>query len=85
MRVAGVSDRLAIHSTVSATVVKSEIGMALKRAARSDARDISVEVRGNDVTLTGAVYRLFERERVRSSAWATPGVRNAVDNMIVAL
>ena len=82
--VSGVSDMMTIHSTVSATVVKSEIEMALKRAARNDANEISVEVRGNDVTLSGAVYSLSERELVRTTAWATPGVRNVVDNMTVS-
>jgi osmotically-inducible protein OsmY len=82
--VTGVSDMMAIKPSVSATIVKSEIEMALKRAARNDAQDITVEVRGSDVTLTGPVYSWSERELVRSSAWATPGVRNVVDNMTVA-
>jgi osmotically-inducible protein OsmY len=82
--VSGVSDMMTINSTVSATVVKSEIEMALRRAARKDANEISVEVRGGDVTLSGAVYSLSERELIRSTAWATPGVRNVVDNMTVA-
>ena len=82
--VRGVSDMMTIHPTVSATVVKSEIERALRRAARNDANEISVDVRGSDVTLSGAVYSLSERELIRSTAWATPGVRNVVDNMTVA-
>lgn len=82
--VSGVSDMMTINSTVSATVVKSEIEMALRRAARNDANEIAVDVRGNEVTLSGAVYSLSERELVRSTAWAMPGVRNVVDNMTVA-
>jgi len=82
--VRGVSDMMTINSTVSATVVKSVIEMVLRRAARNDASKISVEVRGTDVTLSGAVYSLSERELVRSAAWATPGVGNVVDNMTVA-
>jgi len=82
--VRGVSDMMTTHPTVSATVVKSEIERALRRAARNDANEISVEVRGGDVTLSGAVYSLSERELIRSTAWATPGVRNVVDNMTVA-
>jgi osmotically-inducible protein OsmY len=82
--VSDVSDMMTIKSTVSATAVKSEIEMALRRAARRDANEISVDVRGNDVTLSGAVYSLSERELVRTTAWAMPGVRNVVDNMTVA-
>jgi osmotically-inducible protein OsmY len=77
-------DMMTIESTVSATVVKSEIERALQRAARNDANEISVDVRGNDVTLSGVVYSLSERELVRTTAWAMPGVRNVVDNMTVA-
>ena len=69
---------ITIDSTVSATVVKSEIEMALRRAARRDANETSVDVRGNDVTLSGAVYSLSERELVRTTACAMPGVRNVV-------
>jgi len=82
--VTGVSDMMTTNSPLSAAVVKAEIELALRRAARTDAKEISVEVRGNDVTLSGSVYSLSERELVRSSAWATPGVRNVVDNMTVA-
>jgi osmotically-inducible protein OsmY len=65
--VTGVSDMMTTSSPVSAAVVKSEIAVALRRAARNDASEISVEVRGNDVTLSGAVYSLSERELVLRS------------------
>ena len=63
--------------------VKTEIEAALKRRARDDAKGISVEVRGNDVTLTGMVNSWSERELAKNSAWSTPGVRKVVDNMTV--
>src|ERR1700693_1798677 len=55
MGVKGVSDQIVIKPKVSASVVKSDIEAALKRAAQADAQNILVEVRGADVTLSGKV------------------------------
>jgi osmotically-inducible protein OsmY len=82
--VTGVSNLIAIKPSVSSTLVKSDIEAALKRRARTDAQKISVEVRGSDVTLTGAVHSWSERELARNSAWSSPGVSNVVDNMTVS-
>jgi osmotically-inducible protein OsmY len=79
--VVGVSDQIAIKPSVSATAVKSDIEAALKRTAVADAKQIHVEVLGNDVTLTGSVHNWAERETATNSAWGTPGVRNVHDKM----
>jgi osmotically-inducible protein OsmY len=79
--VTGVSDQIVIKPKVSLTAVKSDIEAALKRRAHSDAKKISVEVHGTDVTLTGSVSSWSERELAKHSAWSTPGVRNVVDKM----
>jgi osmotically-inducible protein OsmY len=82
--VTGVSDQIAIKPKVSPTLVKSDIEAALKRRARTDAQNISVEVQGSDVTLTGTVHSWSERDLARDSAWGTPGIHNVVDKMTVA-
>ena len=84
MGVKGVSNQMAIKPKVSLSAVKSEIEAALKRRAKSDARNISVSVHGGDVTLAGTVHSWSERELARQSAWGTPGVRSVVDNMRIA-
>jgi osmotically-inducible protein OsmY len=81
MGVTGVSDDIAIKSTVSSHAVKSDIEAALKRRATSDARKVHVEVNGADVTLTGTVHSWSERELATHSAWGTTGVRNVIDKM----
>jgi osmotically-inducible protein OsmY len=81
--VTGVADLITIKPEVSASIVKSEIEAALKRGASRDAKSISVEVSGSDVTLTGIVNSWSERQRAKDSAWSTPGVRNVKDNMTV--
>lgn len=84
MGVTGVSDQISITPSVSATVVKSDIEAALKRAALADAQKIAVTVHGTDVTLSGTVHNWAERETATNSAWSTPGVRNVVDMMMLA-
>lgn len=83
MGVTGVSDQVAIKPRVSSTVVKSDIEAALKRRAQSHADAISVEIRGNDVTLTGICNSWSERQLAVDSAWSAPGVHNVMDNMTV--
>ena len=83
MGVVGVSDQITIKPSVSATVVKSDIEAALKRAALADAHQIAVTVHGTDITLSGTVHNWAERETATNSAWRTPGVRNVVDMMVL--
>ncbi len=79
--VTGVSNQIAIVPSLSASVVKADIEAALKRRANADAKAISVEVRGGDVTLTGTVHSWDERELAKRSAWGSVGVRKVVDKM----
>jgi osmotically-inducible protein OsmY len=81
--VVGVNDQIFITSKVSSSVVKSDIEAALKRRAISDAHQISIDVRGTDVTLRGTVHSWSERELAATAAWGSPGVRNVVDNITV--
>jgi osmotically-inducible protein OsmY len=85
MGVIGVSNQIAIKPKVSVSAIKSDIEAALKRRALHDAHDISVEIRGSDVTLTGTIHSWSERELAKHSAWSTPGVLNVVDKMKFAL
>jgi osmotically-inducible protein OsmY len=82
--VVGVSDEISVNPKVSLSAVKSEIEAALKRRAHTDGQHISVEVLGADVTLSGTVHSWSERELAARSAWATPGVRNVVDNITIS-
>jgi osmotically-inducible protein OsmY len=82
--VEGINNNLAIKPRASSGAIKADIEAALKRRAQDDARHISVEVCGSDVTLTGTVHSLSERELVASSAWGTPGVQKVVDHITIA-
>jgi osmotically-inducible protein OsmY len=82
--VSGVSDQITLKPKTSSSSVKSEIEAALKRRAAADAQQISVEVRDDEVTLTGIVHSWSARQLASHSAWSTPGVRNVVDNIKIA-
>jgi VCBS repeat-containing protein len=82
--VTAVNDQITIKPKVSSILVKADIEAALKRRARTDSREISVDVQGSDVTLTGSVHSWSDRDLARESAWGTPGVRNVVDKMTVS-
>lgn len=81
MGVKGVSDQIVIKPSVSAMAVKADIEAALKRRAAGDAQKIMVNIKGNDVTLSGTVHSWSERELASQSAWNSPGVRNVVDEI----
>ena len=79
--VVGVSNDIVVKPSLSATVVKSDIEAALKRSAAADAKAITVNVHGADVTLTGTVHSWAERDLATRSAWGSAGVGKVVDKM----
>lgn len=81
MGVIGVHDQIFIKPAVTVGAVKSDIEAALKRGAMTDARKISVQIDGADVTLSGTVHSWAEREMATNAAWGTPGVRKVVDKI----
>lgn len=84
MGVVGVSNQIAVKSAVLATDVKSKIESALQRQARIDAKNIAVDVRGDEVVLSGKVPSLAESQSAIDAAAAAPGVTRVVNKMSVA-
>lgn len=84
MGVTGVSDQISIQPSVNAMAVKADIEAALTRSSVAEAKNISVAVQGNDVTLSGTVHSWDERNTANNSAWGTPGVRKVVDRLTLA-
>ena len=84
MGVVGVSDQITIRNQASSTVVKSDIEAALRRRAHADGQQISVQVHGGDVTLSGPVHSWSERRLAKDTAWSAPGVMSVIDNMSIA-
>lgn len=81
--VKGVTNLIRVRAPrVSPTEVKSNIEEALERSAELDARRIRVETRDGKVVLSGTVRSWVEREEAESAAWATKGVTD-VENLII--
>jgi osmotically-inducible protein OsmY len=83
MGVTGVSNQIAIKPTVTSASIKADIEAALMRRANGDAKNITVNVIGDHVTINGSVHSWSERELVMHSAWGTPGVRDVVNNISI--
>jgi osmotically-inducible protein OsmY len=81
MGVKGVTNQMTLPPGIPSDTVKSDIEAALQRRVPDDARHISVEVSGGDVTLTGTVHCWSERDQACHSAWGTAGVRSVKDNL----
>lgn len=81
MGVMGINDLITIKPQISTNAVKANIEAALKRYAHTDAKNISVVVSGDQVTLTGIVHSWNERSLVERSAWNAPGVGTVIDDM----
>ncbi|MGD0502667.1 MAG: BON domain-containing protein [Steroidobacteraceae bacterium] len=81
MGVKGVSNQMTLPSGTSSDTIKTDIEAALQRRVPDDAKHISVEVNGGDVTLTGTVHCWSGRDQVRHSVWGTAGVRSVKDRL----
>ena len=84
MGVVGVSDQITLKPEASLDNVKSGIKAALSRRAQADVQNITVEVFGDRVTLSGTVFSWSEPDLAEHSAWCAPGVRSVVDNITIA-
>jgi osmotically-inducible protein OsmY len=80
--VKGVTNLIVVKPPVSPTDLKQQIERALIRNAETDARRITVEVEGSKVILRGTVRSYAEKQAAEDTAWASPGVTE-VDNHIM--
>jgi osmotically-inducible protein OsmY len=78
-----VNNHIAVHPSAEQTAVKGQIEAALIRNARLDAEKIRVEVRGDRVILNGTVQSWIEREEAERAAWASPGVGDVANELVV--
>lgn len=80
----GISNDIVVKTHASAQTIKTDIESAFRRRAIIDAHGIDVRVDGGDVTLSGVVGSLPERDMARLTASSTAGVQKVVDNLVVA-
>lgn len=81
--VTGVVNHVEVRHVVAAGTIGAQIHSAMQRHADREAKHIHVAVHEGTVTLSGTVHSVAERAVARGAAWAVPGVRAVVDDLVV--
>jgi len=76
-----ITNNITIKSETAARVEKEDIENALKRNWTLENKNIRVSVADNNVTLTGTVHSLYQKDEASLIAWNAPGIFN-VDNQL---
>lgn len=82
--VTGVINLIAVRPPVQSPAVREQITAAFKRDAVLDASAITVTTRGDRVILNGEVKSWRERMVAEQAAWATSGVAQVENHLVVA-
>ena len=83
--IVGISNDITVRPMVDKIEVKNRIEDALERHAQIDAQKVKVETKGTKIILRGKVSSCFERKEAERISWATPGVTEVEDELIVDL
>jgi VCBS repeat-containing protein len=82
--VRNVSNNITIKSQSSSdSIEKGAIECALDRSWSLDDQDIDVEVKNHNVTLTGVVDSIYQKEEAGRIAWNAPGVWSMKNELVV--
>lgn len=76
-----INNYLTVKPKATPTDVKKKILAAFHRSANLDADNISIQVIGSKVLLTGKVRSFAERADAGAAAWSAPGI-SQVDNQL---
>ena len=82
--VRAVSNQIQLTPRADAGDVREHIESALARYAELEAGGVSIEVRGDEVTLRGRVRSGGERDLVEKACWSSPGVKAVHDRLEIA-
>lgn len=82
--VSAVNNLVTITSKINEKEIKKDIEAALQRRAHEDAKNIRIEVKKGDVTLTGVVHSWSEKNLAKNAAWCVPGVHKVNDNLTIS-
>lgn len=82
--VKGVTNLIKLRPTLTRSIVKDNIRKALERSADVEADSINILTEGHNIILKGKVRSWSERNEVEKAVWATPGVVDVKDELIIA-
>ncbi len=81
--VKGVINNITLKKTAQPYEVQNRITKALQRSAALEAKNITVEVHGHTVKLTGTVHSVTEKEEARKAAFFAPGITKVENHLVV--
>lgn len=79
----GIVTSLEVHHPVCADDVRDGIEAAYRRLAELDAKAVKIETDGSKVVLSGRVRSRHERQIADRAAWASPGVTDVQNDILV--
>ncbi|MEU2610351.1 BON domain-containing protein [Micromonospora sp. NPDC007271] len=82
--VRGVTNLVEVHSPTPSSDEQTRRDLQRVLLRRTGTERIRVGVAGNAVVLDGVVRSWWQREEAERAAWATPGVREVDDRIVVA-
>ncbi|MCF6405337.1 BON domain-containing protein [Chitinophaga filiformis] len=82
--VKGVTNLIRLRPALTRSIVKDNIKKALERSADVEADAISIITEGHNIILRGKVRSWGERNEIEKAVWATPGVVDVKDELIIA-
>ncbi len=81
--VMSVRNSISLRPRVAPTEIRHQIEAAFRRNAIVDARHVTVDAHGSEVTLRGEVRSWAERDQAQQTAWAAPGVTQVKNEITV--
>lgn len=81
--VTAVNNAIRITPKIAPADIKHKIQEAFLRSAEVDARNVSIDTHGSEVTLRGEVRSWSERDQAQMTAWSAPGVTNVKNEISV--
>ncbi|WBO20686.1 BON domain-containing protein [Sphingomonas abietis] len=82
--VTGIANLLEIHNPVCPGDIRDGIAAAYQRLAALDTEAVSIDTDGSAVVLRGRVGSHYERDVAERAAWASPGVTEVRNDIVVA-
>lgn len=82
--VRGIRNHLKVKPKVTAILIKDIVKKALERSAAIEATGIDTIIEGGRIVLKGKVRSWAEWREVEKAVWATPGVSEVKNDLIVA-
>ena len=83
--ITGISNDIVVRPIIEKLEVKNKIEKALDRHAQIDAKNIRIQTEGTKIILHGKVSSCAEKGEAERVAWATPGVTEVENDLLVEL